>query len=131
MRNSTLLLPLLVVLTMYCLVQAHQDTLLLDEWARVTGVIGRAEISSSEMEKWRPVHVGMRVKMAWSVRTHAESTVELAFESGTQIKLGENSVVKLATYVGNRHSDHSGTSENSGFGEEAYTVIPVTDKSKE
>jgi hypothetical protein len=62
-------------------------------------------IRSSDEGHWRPVHVGMRVKMAWDVRTHIESCVQLSFESGTEIKLGESSEVKLATLYNDTHNN--------------------------
>ncbi len=103
-KEQAFLLFVLIILSMQISVRAGQDTLILDEWATVTSIVGKAEIRSSEEGKWRPVHVGMRIKMAWDVRTHIESCVQLSLESGTEIKLSESSEVKLATlYNGTRN----------------------------
>ena len=86
-------------------IYGDQDSLILDEWATVNSVVGKAEIRSSDEGNWRPVHVGMRIKMAWEVRTHSESCVQLSFESGTEIKLNESSEVKLTTLYNEAHTD--------------------------
>ena len=112
------------VILVFCITAftGEKDTLILDEWAAVTGVIGTAQTRPSDEGAWRPVHVGMRVKMTWEVRTDSESSVELAFQSGTQIRLRENSMVKLATLVND-------TQEESGDGKKHVTA--VTDKQEE
>jgi hypothetical protein len=96
----------MILVTGCCIsIYGGQDSLILDEWATVNSVVGKAEIRSSDEGHWRPVHVGMRVKMAWDVRTHIESCVQLSFESGTEIKLGESSEVKLATLYNDTHNN--------------------------
>lgn len=69
------------------------------EKVSIKSIVGKAEVRSPKTGKWRPARVGMTVKMKWDVRTYVESTIELAFESGTVIKLSENSVINLSTIL--------------------------------
>ena len=69
------------------------------EKVTVKSIIGKAEVRSPNAGKWRPARVGMVVKVKWDVRTFVESSMELQFESGTVLKLGENSVVNLSTLL--------------------------------
>jgi len=72
---------------------------------RVKTILGKAEVRSPQTNKWRDLRVGMPVRMGWDVRTFVESSVELSFETGTIIKIGENSVVIL---------DRMQTDDNTG-----------------
>ncbi|MBD3393243.1 MAG: hypothetical protein GF418_14060 [Chitinivibrionales bacterium] len=67
-----------------------------EERVRIMSVVGKAEVKSAKSPNWRPARVNMPVKMGWDVRTYVESSIELRYESGTVIKLGENSVVTLS-----------------------------------
>ena len=113
-KMNIFLLSVTFLLSMHMSIHADQDTLILDEWVTVTGVIGKADVQSPESGKWRPVHVGMRIKMAWDVRTHSESSVELSFESGAEIKLSENSKVKLATLYNESLTDVTEITDKKG-----------------
>jgi hypothetical protein len=62
----------------------------------VKSVIGSAELRSSGAAKWRQLRPGMPVRIGGDIRTFVESTVELAFESGTVLLISENSVVTLS-----------------------------------
>ncbi len=80
------------------------------ERVSIKSIVGKAEVRSPKTGKWRSARIGMTVKMKWDIRTYVESTVELAFESGTVIKLGENSVINLSTIL--RNKDKSATKSN-------------------
>lgn len=104
------------------------DTLILDEWATVKSLVGKAEVRTSSSAKWREARVGMRIKMEWDVRTHLESSLELVFPSKTVIKMGENSIISLSTLFNDKDSNNSNieiTSEN-----DTVNVITITDEKK-
>ncbi len=130
-KEQAFLLFTAITLCMHISVRAGQDTLILDEWATVISIVGKAEIRSSDEGRWRPVHVGMRIRMDWDVRTQIESSLKLAFESGTIIKLSETSDVKLATLYNDTRNSHSRIDKNSDSGEDPHDVISVTDKLEE
>lgn len=108
----------------------EKDTLILDEWATVKGIVGTAEVRSSPSGEWRPVHVGMRIKMAWDVRTLIESSLELAFESGNVIKLSENSEVSLATLFNAEDAMQSDSPVKVVSETDSLIVITITDKAR-
>jgi hypothetical protein len=64
--------------------------------AFVKTMVGSVEVSSTTQAKWKPARVGMAVKMGWSVRTYIESSADIELETGTLIRVGENSVVTLS-----------------------------------
>jgi hypothetical protein len=64
--------------------------------AFVKTMVGSVEVSSMAQAKWRPARVGMAVKMGWSIRTYIESSADIELETGTLIRVGENSVVTLS-----------------------------------
>lgn len=74
------------------------------ERVTIKNIVGKAEVRSPKTGKWRAARVGMTVKMKWDVRTFVESSLELLFESGTVIKLGENSVVNLSKLLQDKSS---------------------------
>ena len=129
-KTSMYLVLIMTLLAYSNIFAGKNDTLIQDEWATVKSLVGEAEIRKSSSEKWREAHVGMRVKMEWDVRTHIESSLELAFESGSIIKLGENSEVSLSKLfntedVAKPDSNVKVVSEKDSIG-----VISITDKTK-
>lgn len=60
-------------------------------------VIGSVETHASNTAVWQQARIGMRLKAGWDIRTLLEASAELEHENGTRIKLGENSVVTIAS----------------------------------
>ena len=128
-------LPLFIIAVILICTSASagkNDTLVLlkrDDWAKVKSLVGKAEVRSSSADKWRPVYVGMKLKMEWDLRTHLESSLELSFPSGTIVKLGENGIISLSTLFNDKNSNNSNieiTSEN-----DSVSVITITDENEE
>jgi len=63
------------------------------------------EVSLPKTTQWRPARIGMVVKMGSDVRTYVESGADIELESGTLVKIGENSVVSLAKLFQNKKTD--------------------------
>ncbi|MBD3393244.1 MAG: hypothetical protein GF418_14065 [Chitinivibrionales bacterium] len=78
-----------------CLSRAQEET----ERVRVKAVVGTAEVLSPDSTTRRLVRIGMRIPLGWHLRTGSESRVELAFESGTVMSIGEGSVVTLSNQI--------------------------------
>ncbi len=77
------------------------------EKVSIKSIVGKAEVRSPTTGKWRPARVGMQLKMKWDIRTFVESSVELSFESGSLIRLSENSVVNLSSILQDKSSNTS------------------------
>jgi len=69
------------------------------ERVTIKTVVGNVKVISPDSTKTKKLRVGMRVPVGWQVRTSSESWVELMFESGTVIRLGESSVITLSEKV--------------------------------
>jgi len=67
-----------------------------EERVKVKSVVGKAEVKAPQSPEWKPARINMPLKMGWDLRTFVESAVELEFESGTTLKINENSVVTLS-----------------------------------
>lgn len=130
--NKFYLLIAIIFLLFISAFAGKKDTLILDEWATVKSLVGKAEVRSSESGKWREAHVGMRIKMEWDVRTHLESSLELLFPSKTLIKMGENSTISLSTLLNDKDSTNAKSKIEVTFENDSVNVITITDeKSKE
>jgi hypothetical protein len=64
--------------------------------AFIKSMVGTVEVSPAASVKWKPARVGMMVKMGWNIRTYIESSADIEIETGTLIRVGENSVVTLS-----------------------------------
>ena len=73
----------------------------IEELGYIKTIIGKAEIRHSKSSKWRSAYAGMKIKADWEIRTHLESTLELAFINGSVVKLGENSIITISTLLAN------------------------------
>jgi hypothetical protein len=62
----------------------------------VKTVVGHAESVSPDGDTVKVLRVGTRVLLGWHVRTAKESSVELKLESGTVLRIGENSEITLS-----------------------------------
>ena len=130
--NKFYLLIAIIFLLFISAFAGKKDTLILDEWATVKSLVGKAEVRSSESGKWREAQVGMRIKMEWDVRTHLESSLELVFPSKTVIKMGENSTISLSTLFNDKDSTNAKSKIEVTFENDSVNVITITDeKSKE
>jgi hypothetical protein len=81
---------------------AQDQSLLLT--GSIKSMVGNVEVSSTA-GKWRPARVGMMVKMGWDVRTYIESGADIEFETGTVLRVGENSVVTLSKMILDKRAD--------------------------
>jgi len=64
--------------------------------ARLTQLVGKAEVRVTGAASWREARVDMPVSEKNDIRTYLETEAEITFDNGTKIKIGENSVVTLA-----------------------------------
>jgi hypothetical protein len=92
-RTNVLLSAVFAAAFGYCTVWAQAGAE--EERVTIRSVVGKAEVKSAESPEWRPVRTDMAVKAGWDIRTFAESSLELQYESGTVVRIGENSVVTL------------------------------------
>ena len=130
--NKFYLLIAIIFLLFISAFAGKKDTLILDEWATVKSLVGKAEVRSSESGKWREARVGMRIKMEWDVRTHLESSLELVFPSKTMIKMGENSTISLSTLFNDKDSTNAKSKIEVTSENDSINVITITEeKSKE
>ena len=119
----------IIILSYLSAFAGKNDTLILDDWAKVKSLVGKAEVRTTDSAKWRSVHVGMKLKMEWDLRTHKESSLELSFPSGNVIKLRENSIISLSTLLNDKDSNNSDIKIASE--KDTVSVITITDENKE
>lgn len=100
-----------------------------EELVRVTQVVGRVEIRTNSSPKWREARAGMRVKMGWDIRTYMESDAEVQFESGTVLRIGENTIVTLSTALVKPSSSATKTSVKIATGQVWANVKKLTNQS--
>ncbi len=67
-----------------------------EQSAKITQLVGSAEVRSSDKATWRAARIGMPVRQSWGIRTLLESSLEITLETGTVLKIGENTVVSLS-----------------------------------
>lgn len=127
-HTSMYLVSIMILLVYSNIFAGKKDTLILDEWATVKTLVGKAEVRSSESGKWREAQVGMRIKMEWDVRTHLESSLELLFPSKTLIKMGENSTISLSTLFNDKDSTNAKSKIEVTSENDSINVITITDK---
>jgi hypothetical protein len=92
MKTFTKALMLLGVIAAFAFAQGDDNT----QKAFIKTMVGTVEVSSTAVAKWKPARAGMMVKMGWSIRTYIESSADVEIETGTLIRVGENSVVTLS-----------------------------------
>ncbi len=95
-RIQRIEIPLLVFLLLSVVVPCDAQTGVREERVRVNQVVGRVEFKRGSGPNWRSLRVGMPVKSGWDIRTYMESETELEFESGTIIRVGENTIVTVS-----------------------------------
>jgi hypothetical protein len=94
-KISSILICILLVLSSIAYSQVSEQS------AKITQLVGSVEVRSGEKATWRSAKVGMPVKQNWDIRTLLESSAEITIETGTVIKIGENSVISLAEFTKN------------------------------
>jgi hypothetical protein len=63
--------------------------------AKITQLVGSVEVRSGEKVAWRAARIGMPVRQNWDIRTLLESSAEITLETGTVLKISENTVISL------------------------------------
>ncbi|MBD3320724.1 MAG: hypothetical protein GF350_06490, partial [Chitinivibrionales bacterium] len=101
------------------------------EIVRIKSMVGKVEIRSANSPKWRSGRIGMPVKMGWDIRTYVESRAELQFESGTIVKVGENSVITLSRAMVNQKAQSSNSSVKVATGKIWANVKKLTNQKSE
>jgi len=61
----------------------------------VTGMIGDVEIYNEQKMSWEPLEFGANISLGDSIRTQAESQVEITFNGDNTVKLDENTTVRV------------------------------------
>ena len=102
-----------------------------EQHAIIKTIVGQVEVSLPKTTQWRPARIGMAVKMGSDVRTYVESGADIELESGTLVKIGENSVVSLAKLFQNKKTDVSNTSLNVVTGKVWANVKKLTNTKSE
>jgi len=102
-----------------------------EQHAIIKTMVGQVEVSLPKTTQWRPARIGMVVKMGSDVRTYVESGADIELESGTLVKIGENSVVSLAKLFQNKKTDVSNTSLNVVTGKVWANVKKLTNTKSE
>jgi hypothetical protein len=102
-----------------------------EQRAIVRTMVGQVEVSLPHSTQWRPARIGMVVKMGSDIRSYVESSVDIELESGTIIKVGENTVVSLAKLLQNKKSDVSATSMKVATGKVWANVKKLTNTKSE
>jgi hypothetical protein len=102
-----------------------------EQHAIIKTIVGQVEVSLPKTTQWRPARIGMVVKMGSDVRTYVESGADIELESGTLVKIGENSVVSLAKLFQNKKTDVSNTSLNVVTGKVWANVKKLTNTKSE
>jgi hypothetical protein len=82
-----------------------------EEKVKIRQLVGTVEIRMTGNASWRPARLAMVLKTGWDIRTFVESSAELEYESGTVIRLGENSVVTISALA----IDPATNSTNTGI----------------
>ncbi len=95
---------------------------------RVKTLVGTAEVRAANGASWRPARVGMPVKTGWDIRTFVESSMELRFESGTVLRIGENSVVTLSNLSKDQQADATNSRVKVATGEVWGNVQKLVNK---
>ena len=94
--------------------------------ATIKNIIGQVEVSSTGQAKWRPARVGMSVSMGNDVRTYVESSADLQLESGTVIKIGENTVMTVSKLLQGSGDGPANTGMKVGTGKIWANVKKLT-----
>jgi len=94
--------------------------------AVIKNLIGQVEVSLAGQAKWRPARVGMSVSMGNDVRTYVESSADLQLESGTVIKIGENTVMTVSKLLQGSGDGPANTGMKVGTGKIWANVKKLT-----
>jgi hypothetical protein len=99
--------------------------------AFIKTMVGTVEVSSTASAKWRPARVGMMVKMGWNIRTFIESSADIEMETGTLLRVGENSVVTLAKMLTDKQAGVTNSAVKVGTGKIWANVKKLTNTKSE
>ncbi|MBN1982217.1 MAG: FecR domain-containing protein [Chitinivibrionales bacterium] len=118
----SLIIGAVVCTDSYCQQQEKEEII------RIKSFVGTVEVKGPGSSQWRAATVGMRVRMKWDLRTYVESECELEFESGTLLKIGENSVINIGSLYYEKKSSTSNTSVKVGTGQVWSNVKKLMNK---
>jgi len=99
--------------------------------AFIKSLIGTVEVKTASSGAWRAAKAGMPVKMGWDIRTYVESSADIEIETGTLLKIGENSVVTLAKLINDKESNASKSNIKIGTGKLWADVKKLTNSKSE
>jgi len=99
--------------------------------AFIKTMVGTVEVSSVASAKWKPARVGMMVKMGWNVRTYIESSADIEMETGTLLRVGENSVVTLSKMLNDKQAGTTSSNVKLGTGKIWANVKKLTNTKSE
>ncbi len=99
--------------------------------AFIKTMVGTVEVSSAASAKWRPARAGMMVKMGWNIRTYIESSADIEIETGTILRIGENSVVTLAKLIKDKEAGVTSSNVKVGTGKIWANVKKLTNTKSE
>jgi hypothetical protein len=130
--NHTMVIALVCMLFFGATIKnAFSADAVTEQHAIIKTMVGQVEVSLPKTTQWRPARIGMVVKMGSDVRTYVESGADIELESGTLVKIGENSVVSLAKLFQNKKTDVSNTSMNVVTGKVWANVKKLTNTKSE
>jgi len=99
--------------------------------AFIKTMVGNVEVSSAVSAKWRPARAGMMVKMGCNIRTYIESSADIEIETGTVLRIGENSVVTLAKMIKDKDANVTSSNVKLGTGQIWANVKKLTNTKSE
>lgn len=99
--------------------------------ARITQLVGKVEVRSKANAAWRGARIGMTVKANWDIRSFLESEAEVTFETGTKVKIGENSVITLSRLMKDDDGKSSKSTVKVMTGKVWANVKKITDSKSE
>jgi hypothetical protein len=99
--------------------------------AFIKTMVGTVEVSPAAPAKWKPARVGMTVKMGWNIRTYIESSADIEIETGTIIRVGENSVVTLSKMLTDKQAGVSNSDVKLATGKIWANVKKLTNTKSE
>jgi len=99
--------------------------------ARITQLVGKVEVRTANASSWREARIDMPVSEKHDIRTYVESEAELTFETGTKLKIGENSLVTLSRLTADSSSGSTKSTVKVGTGAIWANVKKLTESRSE
>jgi len=129
--NHTLMTTIVCIIAVLAPKNNFAGTAPTEQRAIIKTMVGQVEVSLPNTTQWRTARIGMVVKMGSDIRTYVESTADIELESGTVIKVGENTVVSFAKLLQNKKADVSNTNLKVGTGRVWANVKKLTNTNSE